>query len=406
MEKKSKRNEGLLLFGRWTSKTGDIVFDYVNSVVLVHAFASSSWVLALYQSSQTIISVLFNLIGGAIADAGKRKKILIITDFLSAIVCFIASFFVESELVAISLIMANALLALIFAFSSPTFKAIVREMVSRDRITKYNSISNAGREFINMAGPIVGVALMNIVGARGALLINAATFFVSAISECFLLKLDGESKEESIIDKKNIIHDIKEGLKYLWREKPILCMLILSALVNFFLAGYNLLLPYTDIIYEGTFDGFYAKAMAAEAIGAVLGSFINSKLPSRITNKYTTLVILLGMTGMALLTVPLVNLVNNLILSLLPIVLFGNFLTIFNINYMSFIQINVDEQYLGRVFSVIFTIAVLFMPFGSWFFSFINITESINSFAIVGIGIVSLAIISIIFVHPGELIKE
>ena len=76
MEKQSKRNEGLLFFGRWTSKIGDIVFDYVNSVVLVHAFTKSSWVLALYQSSQTIVQIIFNLIGGAIADAGKRKKIL------------------------------------------------------------------------------------------------------------------------------------------------------------------------------------------------------------------------------------------------------------------------------------------------------------------------------------------
>ncbi|MCR4933033.1 MAG: MFS transporter, partial [Lachnospiraceae bacterium] len=228
-EKKSKRNEGLLFFGRWTSKIGDIVFDYVNSVVLVHAFTKSSWVLALYQSSQTIVQIIFNLIGGAIADGGKRKKILITTDLLSAIVCLIASFFVQSKLVAVALISANALLALIFAFSSPTFKAIVREMVSKERIVKYNSISNAGKELISMAGPIIGVALMSLVGARGSLIINAITFFISAISECLLVKLDNETKEEAKA-KKNLIRDIKEGLKYLYNEKPILALLILSAL--------------------------------------------------------------------------------------------------------------------------------------------------------------------------------
>lgn len=403
MEKQSKRNEGLLFFGRWTSKIGDIVFDYVNSVVLVHAFTKSSWVLALYQSSQTIVQIIFNLIGGAIADGGKRKKILITTDLLSAIVCLISSFFVQSKLVAVALISANALLALIFAFSSPTFKAIVREMVSKERIVKYNSISNAGKELISMAGPIIGVALMSLVGARGSLIINAITFFISAISECLLVKLDSEEKKEYGKEKKNIIMDIKEGLKYLYNEKPIFALLVLSALVNFFLAGYNLLLPYTDIMYEGVFEGFYAKAMAAEAIGAILGSLINSKIPSSFSNKYSSLTIFLGLNGASLLLVPLVNLSSNQILCLLPIVLFGASLTIFNINLMSYVQVNVAEEFLGRVFSVIFTVAVMFMPLGSWFFSILNFTANINSFAIVGAGIVVLSLIYLFFVHPGEL---
>lgn len=406
MEKQSKRNEGLLFFGRWTSKIGDIVFDYVNSVVLVHAFTKSSWVLALYQSSQTIVQIIFNLIGGAIADGGKRKKILITTDLLSAIVCLVASFFVQSKLVAVALISANALLALIFAFSSPTFKAIVREMVSKERIVKYNSISNAGKELICMAGPIIGVALMSLVGARGSLIINAITFFISAISECLLVKLESEEKKEDGKEKKNIIKDIKEGLKYLYNEKPVFALLVLSALVNFFLAGYNLLLPYTDIMYEGVFEGFYAKAMAAEAIGAILGSLINSKIPSSFSNKYSSLTIFLGLNGASLLLVPLVNLSSNQFLCLLPIVLFGASLTIFNINLMSYVQVNVAEEFLGRVFSVIFTVAVMFMPLGSWFFSIFNFTENVNSFAIVGAGIVVLSLIYLLFVNPGELKSE
>ncbi|MBP5453450.1 MAG: MFS transporter [Lachnospiraceae bacterium] len=403
MEKQSKRNEGLLFFGRWTSKIGDIVFDYVNSVVLVHAFTKSSWVLALYQSSQTIVQIIFNLIGGAIADGGKRKKILITTDLLSAIVCLVASFFVQSKLVAVALISANALLALIFAFSSPTFKAIVREMVSKERIVKYNSISNAGKELISMAGPIIGVSLMSLVGARGSLIINAITFFISAISECLLVKFESEEKKEDGKEKKNIITDIKEGLKYLYNEKPVFALLVLSALVNFFLAGYNLLLPYTDIMYEGVFEGFYAKAMAAEAIGAILGSLINSKIPSSFSNKYSSLTIFLGLNGASLLLVPLVNIPRNQILCLLPIVLFGASLTIFNINLMSYVQVNVAEDFLGRVFSVIFTVAVMFMPLGSWFFSIFNFTENVNSFAIVGAGIVVLSLIYLLFVNPGEL---
>lgn len=398
--KSLKRNEVLLIFGRWTSKIGDIVFDYVNNVVIVQTFASSSWVLALYQSSQNIINILFNLIGGAIADVGNRKKILIITDLLSALVCLVASFFIDSNLVAAALIIANALLALIFSLSSPTFKSIVREMVEKDRITFYNSISNGGKELISMIGPVIGLALMHLVGARGALLINAATFLVSSFSEYLLVCLDQKKSTVFHLTKNSIIHDIKDGLLYLCHEKTIFYLLIISALVNFFLAGYNLLIPYTDIIYKGMFHGFYSKVMVAEAIGGIMGSFINAKLSPNFTKKYSVLLLFLGTTGVTLILPPFASMTKNLMICLVPFLLFGTMLTMYNINFMSYIQIHVAEDYLGRVFSVIFTVAVMFMPIGSFVYSYLNITSSINGFGIVGIGIIILSIISYLFFQP------
>lgn len=90
---KGHKNEYLLWFGKWTSKLGNIVFDYANSVSIVGAFSHTPWVLALYQSSETVIQILFNLIGGAKADSGSRKKMLVITDLLSALICLAVSFF-------------------------------------------------------------------------------------------------------------------------------------------------------------------------------------------------------------------------------------------------------------------------------------------------------------------------
>lgn len=101
---------------------------------------------------------------------------------------------------------------------------------------------------------------------------------ISALSECFLVNLEQEKKEEAAKGKKNILGDIKEGFKYLWQEKTIFYLLVISAFVNFFLAGYNLLIPYTDVIYQGKFQGFYSKVMVEEAIGGIVGSFVFSFL--------------------------------------------------------------------------------------------------------------------------------
>ena len=62
---------------------------------------------------------------------------------------------------------------------------------------------------------------------------------------------------------------------------------------------------------------------------------------------------------------------------------------------MSYVQVAVEEDYLGRVFSIIFTVAVLFMPIGSLFFSGWMDPTDVNSYYTVGGGIVLLSLLSI-----------
>lgn len=246
--KKISRNEGLLILGQWTSKIGDIVFDYVNSIAIVSTFTNSMWILALYQNSQVVINILFNLIGGVVADLGKRKNIIIVSDCLSAIICFFASFFLNSDCMVIALVIANALLALVFSFSSPTFKSITKEIVDKNRIGFFNSISNAGIDLIKLVGPVVGFALVKVVGTRGALLIDAITFAISAGTEALLITHEHNSNSiaENTRKRKNILLYSLEGVKYLLGEKKVFHLVVLSAFVNFFLAGYDLLVPYFE----------------------------------------------------------------------------------------------------------------------------------------------------------------
>lgn len=394
-KKKIKKNEALLWFGSWTSKFGNIVFDYANSISIVSVFAGKPWILALYQSSETVIQIIFNLIGGAKADKGSRKRIVIITDLLAAIICAILSFFVGTGLMAQIMIVANALLAVVYAFNSPTYKSMIREMVEKERIGFYNSIANAGGEVIGIVGPVIGVALVGVIGTRGALLFDAITFVVSAIAESLLVRVI--AVPEKVKEKKSVISDIAEGFQYLLQEKEILFLVILAAFVNFFLAGYNLLLPYTDIMFDGQFSHFYSKALAMEAVGGILGSVVCSKVSNKFKDNVCALILFLSGTGFVMLLEPVAALSKNMYVCLIPFILFGVSLTSFNIQFMSHVQVAVDENYLGRVFSIIFTVAVLFMPFGSFVFSMFVHTGRVESFAIVGGGIVILSIVSLIF---------
>lgn len=111
-------------------------------------------------------------------------------------------------------------------------------------------------------------------------------------------------------------------------------------------------------------------------------------------NNIAMLILFLAGTGAALVIEPVVTLLKNYYICLAPFALFGIMLTAFNIQFMSYVQIVVDENYLGRVFSIIFTVAVLFMPIGSFAFSLFINPSNVNSFYLVGGGIVVLAVIA------------
>ena len=389
--KKSKRNELLLIFGKWTTCIGNIIFDYANSVSIVRLFTNSPHILAIYQSSETFIQILFNLIGGVAADSRNKKKIVVMTDLIAAAICFLLSFSIMTEFVAETIIIANILLAITYAFNSPTYKSIVREVIEKDRIGFFNSIMNGGTEVIQIIGPLISFISVSHIGVQGAMLFNSATFILSAIAEMKLTRLCPSMDEKNT--KRNVFNEIKDGIIYLLHERHIFYLVLLSALVNFFLAGYNLIIPFTDIIIV---QGFYSKALMMQAVGGIIGSFISSKLAVEITEKITTPIVFLGLTGGFLLLEPFMAITQNIYLCLFPFIGFGVALTIFNIQFMSYIQIWVEEAYLGRVFSVVFTIAVSFMPIGSFVFSSFGKTNDLSCFAFVGGGIVLLAVVFLI----------
>lgn len=391
--KKIEKNELLLVVGNWTSYIGNMIFDYANSVAIVRGSGKNVLLLAIYQSSETIINIIFNIIGGVVADGNNKKKIVIITDLLSAIVCFVLSFFLQTKFTAIVIVIANILLGIIYSFNSPTYKSIIREVIKKEHIGVFNSISNGGTEIIRIVGPVIALFIVNVFGVQGAMLFNAGTFLISAICEAYLVNIQVCAVKEK--ENTSFFQDLIKGFSYLCKEKKTLFLVVISAFVNFFLAGYNLLIPYTDKMYESVFVGFYSKVLIAEAMGGIIGSFICTKVNSKKIEESTSVMLLaLGLTGVFLMFIPMGAMTNNILCCLLPFLLFGITLTIYNISFTSYVQVQVEADYLGRVFSIIFTVAVLFMPVGSFVFSAWSQVDKITSFIPVGFGIVLLAVIA------------
>ena len=160
--------------------------------------------------------------------------------------------------------------------------------------------------------------------------------------------------------------------------------------MNFFLAGYNLVLPYSNQMFADLPNGLYGTFLTAEAVGGLLGSILSGRI-----NKYLSvkkLIFYLGISGLMLSIAPVlyIGLHNTVILAISP-ALFNLFLSVFNIQFFSFVQRDVDNEFLGRIFGIIFSVAILFMPIGTWAFSLLLKPEMTFNFSIIGIAVMVLS---------------
>lgn len=369
------------------------MFDFANNTFLAGLNPTSLSLVAIYQSLESVIGVLFSLLGGAIADSFKRKKIIITTNIICGFACIIISFISQEQWLVYSIILTNIILAFMSAFSGPSYKAFTKEIVKKDSISQLNSFLETTSTVIKVTVPMIAIFLYKLLGIHGVLLLDGLSFLIAASLIFFITPVNEEVETKENMTIRGIFDDLKIGFTYVYSHKQILIIITLSALVNFFLAAYNLLLPYSNQMFGSISSGLYGTFLTAEAIGgfigAILSGFINKSLSSK------RLMLFLAYSGLMLMIVaPLYYMFRNVIILAFSPALFSLFLSIFNIQFFSIVQRDVDNEFLGRVFGIIFTVAILFMPLGTVFFSVVlNPNNTFNLF-IIG---VSITILSLIF---------
>jgi DHA3 family macrolide efflux protein-like MFS transporter len=393
VKRMKKKNILYLVSSKGISKIGDIIFDFANNTFLAGLNPTSLSLVAIYQSLESVIGVLFNLFGGVIADSFKRKKIIVATNFLCGFACIILSFISREQWLVYAIVLTNVFLAFMSAFSGPSYKAFTKEIVKKDSISQLNSLLETTSTVIKVTVPMIAIFLYKLLGIHGVLLLDGLSFLIAALLILFVVPINEEvvTKDKMTISK--ILNDLKTGFKYVYSHKSIFIIIVLSALVNFFLAAYNLLLPYSNQMFGEISSRLYGTFLTAEAIGgfvgAILSGFVNKSLSSK------RLILFLACSGMMLmLVIPLYFIFHNVIILAFSPALFNLFLSIFNIQFFSIVQRDVDNEFLGRVFGIIFTIAILFMPIGTGFFSVVlNPNNTFNLF-IIG---ASITVLSLVF---------
>ncbi len=223
--------------------------------------------------------ILIGPLAGGIADRFDRKKIMIISDVICAVL--VIGVALSSSLWQVYLLIT--LKSLFVAFFMPAKNGKLKEIVHKDDIQMAMSTSSMIDNGAKVLGPTLGGLLVASIGIQWAFYIDAITFILSAI---FLIGVpksrylvnDQLSNNISIFSIKKMINDMKDGL-FILKATPVL-------LISLFLFSFALLvLQIADtqfmvlarLIFEDPTKvvGF---AMAFSGIGMFISSAVISKM--------------------------------------------------------------------------------------------------------------------------------
>ena len=371
------------------NKIGNMLYDYGNSVWLASMGTIGQTVLGMYQISELVTSILVNPFGGVISDRFSRRKILMATDLVCGILCLAISFIRNDSWMIGALIGANIVQAIAFAFSRPANKAIITELVEKDELVLYNSRLELVLQVVSVSSPVLSFLVLQFASLRITLVLDAFSFFLAFGLVALLPKKEEKTLGEKKLTFKVICADIKEGVHYIVKQKEIFFLLFMASSVNFFFAAFNYLLPFSNQLYG--VQGAYATILTMGAIGSIVGALLASKIKASME----MLLFLLALTGLGVMimgfTLPsYLTFSGNFICEL--------FMTIFNIHFFTQVQTKVKGEYLGRVLSSIYTLAILFMPIATGLMIWLP-SVHLYSFLIIGLGVVALSFLALGYVR-------
>ena len=371
------------------NKIGNMLYDYGNSVWLASMGTIGQTVLGMYQISELVTSILVNPFGGVISDRFSRRKILMTTDLVCGILCLAISFIRNDSWMIGALIGANIVQAIAFAFSRPANKAIITELVEKDELVLYNSRLELVLQVVSVSSPVLSFLVLQFASLRITLVLDALSFFLAFGLVALLPKKEEKTMGEKKLTFRVIFSDIKEGVHYILKQKEIFFLLVMASSVNFFFAAFNYLLPFSNQLYG--VQGAYATILTMGAIGSIVGALLASKIKASME----MLLFLLALTGLGVMimgfTLPsYLTFSGNFICEL--------FMTMFNIHFFTQVQTKVEGEYLGRVLSSIYTLAILFMPIATGLMTFLP-SVHLYSFLIIGLGVVILSFLALGYVR-------
>ena len=309
----------------WSANIVTVVGAQLTVVAVpaqIYAITGSSAYVGLTGLFGLVPLVVFGLWGGALADVMDRRTIMVVTTL--GLIATSACFWLQAAAGAQDVWLLLGLFAVqqaFFAVNQPTRSAILPKLLPAAQLPAANSLNMTVMMAGAIAGPLVGGALIPVVGFSWLYLIDTVTLFATLQAVVLLPRLPVEGAAAT-----PGLRAVVDGLVYL-RGHPILLTSFLVDLIAMIFGMPRALFPQiAHADFAGPAEGGLAFALLFAAIpaGSVIGGVFSGWV-SRIERQGLAVVVAIVVWGLAItgfgLAVALADLSHGLMLGLAVLML-------------------------------------------------------------------------------------
>lgn len=291
------RDYRLLWFGQIVSLAGSQM-QVVATGWLVLQLTNSAFQLGLLGLLRALPVMILALLGGAIADAFDRRRLLLATQSILLTIAAILAFTTATGTVSMPLIYALTVIAgATNAFDNPARQSLIPNLVPREELTAALTLNITTFQLGQIVGPLIGGLIVARFGAQGAYAIDALSFVAVLIALGLMRARFAPAMGERPAMGKGF-GAIIEGFVFVRRNGIILSVMLLDFLVNLFGAVQALLPIFArDVLRVGA-EGL-GPLYAATSAGAMLAALLLSTR-RQIRAQGLVLLISIGLFGLCL----------------------------------------------------------------------------------------------------------
>jgi MFS family permease len=346
----------------WIAATLSLFGDQFYLVALpwlVLELTSSSLSLAAIMMAAAVPRAVLMLVGGALSDRVPPRRILIATGVTRAVLVATVAALTGSGVIQVwHLYVLAFAFGIADAFTSPASAALLPSLVAPDQYARANAMLHGSAELSTLLGPPPAGLAVKHWGLAPAFWIDAASF-VGLVLALWRVPDRGRPTETSSPEAEaGMLGSIRDGLRYVVRDPGLRTLMVVSGVLNLCMAGPLTIGLATMAKFRFDSPTAYGILLSSFGGGSLVGMVVAGSV-KRLPGRGWLLTALMFAMAAALLGLALVHGLIPLAALLAAIGVCGGLV---NIQIMSWIQLTVAREVLGRVMSVLMLSAVGLFP--------------------------------------------
>ena len=266
-----------LWVGQTVSELGTVVTRTAVPLVALLVLGAGPWELAVLVIVTSAGVLLVGLFAGAWVDRLRRRPLLIWDDFIRAgLLLSIPVAYGLGGLRMEQLYVVMFLESCLGALFDAAYPAYLPTLIGRDRLVEGNSRLAMSSSIAEIGGPGFAGALVQIVSAPFAVLVDAVSFVVSAVTLMMIRAPEPPRPAREATTR--IVREIVEGLRVVRRHAIVFPLASRSVPAHVFGAFYGVLYS-IYLLRELHLDPFLLGiVISAGGVGSLVGSLFASRV--------------------------------------------------------------------------------------------------------------------------------